>query len=131
MTPSDSQMGGDRALSGSLSIVRPTANDGNGPAFEVFIKITADGSVMAFNGHVDLGTGIRTALGQIVAEELDVSFARVIVVLGDTARVPIRARPSPARPSRLPRCPCARRPRRRVTFSWHVPQKSSICRRAN
>src|SRR6202035_5752166 len=36
----------------------------------------------------DLGTGIRTALGQIVAEELDVSFARVIVVLGDTSRVP-------------------------------------------
>ena len=57
-------------------------------AFETFIKITADGSVTAFNGHVDLGTGIRTALGQIVAEELDVSFARVVVVLGDTSRVP-------------------------------------------
>ena len=42
----------------------------------------------AYNGHVDLGTGIRTALGQIVAEELDVSFARVVVVLGDTAVVP-------------------------------------------
>ena len=56
--------------------------------FETFIKITADGSVTAYNGHVDLGTGIRTALGQIVAEELDVSFARVVVVLGDTSRVP-------------------------------------------
>ncbi len=42
----------------------------------------------AYNGHVDLGTGIRTALGQIVAEELDVSFARVVVVLGDTSLVP-------------------------------------------
>src|SRR5918912_654337 len=39
-------------------------------------------------GPVDLGTGIRTALGQIVADELDVSFARVVVVLGDTAVVP-------------------------------------------
>ena len=57
-------------------------------AFETFVKITADGSVNAYNGHVDLGTGIRTALGQIVAEELDVSFARVVVVLGDTADVP-------------------------------------------
>jgi len=56
--------------------------------FETFVRITADGAVTAFNGHVDLGTGIRTALGQIVAEELDVSFARVIVVLGDTSRVP-------------------------------------------
>src|SRR6202048_725033 len=70
---------------GSLSVVRPAASDGT---FETFIKITADGSVTAFNGHVDLGTGIRTALGQIVAEELDVSFARVVVVLGDTSRVP-------------------------------------------
>src|SRR5579859_730423 len=70
---------------GLLSVVRRPAS---GNPFETFIRITADGSVTAFNGHVDLGTGIRTALGQIVAEELDVSFARVVVVLGDTSRVP-------------------------------------------
>src|SRR4030088_489971 len=72
---------------GSLSVVRPVGS-GAEAAFETFIRITADGSVTAFNGHVDLGTGIRTALGQIVAEELDVSFARVVVVLGDTSRAP-------------------------------------------
>jgi nicotinate dehydrogenase subunit B len=72
---------------GSLSIVRPARSDQRN-AFETFITITADGSVTAFNGHVDLGTGIRTALGQIVAEELDVSLARIVVVLGDTSRVP-------------------------------------------
>jgi nicotinate dehydrogenase subunit B len=72
---------------GSLSIVRRVGS-GAEAGFETFIKITADGSVTAFNGHVDLGTGIRTALGQIVAEELEVSFARVVVVLGDTSRVP-------------------------------------------
>src|SRR6202011_669189 len=72
---------------GSLSVVRPAVSDREG-SFETFIKITADGSVTAFNGHVDLGTGIRTALGQIVAEELDASFARVVVVLGDTSQVP-------------------------------------------
>src|SRR5580698_9129163 len=71
------------SLQGSLSVVRRL-----GPGFETFIEIKADGSITAFNGHVDLGTGIRTALGQIVAEELDVSFARVNVVLGDTSRVP-------------------------------------------
>src|SRR6201985_3782629 len=76
-----------KAWRGSLSITRPAGNGENG-AFETFVKITADGSVTAFNGHVDLGTGIRTALGQIVAEGLDVSFARVVVVLGDTSRVP-------------------------------------------
>ncbi len=76
-----------RLRTGSLSVVRPDVSGAQG-AFETFIRITADGSVTAFNGHVDLGTGIRTALGQIVAEELDVSFARVVVVLGDTSRVP-------------------------------------------
>ena len=70
---------------GTLSVVRPAGSSGQ---FETFIRIAADGSVNAYNGHVDLGTGIRTALGQIVAEELDVSFARVVVVLGDTAVVP-------------------------------------------
>jgi nicotinate dehydrogenase subunit B len=72
---------------GSLSIIRASGSGAEG-IFETFIKISADGAVTAFNGHVDLGTGIRTALGQIVAEELDVSFARVVVVLGDTSLVP-------------------------------------------
>src|SRR3981189_1148752 len=76
-----------RLRPGSLSVPRPAVSGAEG-TFETFIKITSDGSVTAFNGHVDLGTGIRTALGQIVAEELDVSFARVVVVLGDTSRVP-------------------------------------------
>src|SRR5437660_966347 len=69
---------------GSLSVVQRSVSG----AFETFIKITSDGSVTAYNGHVDLGTGIRTALGQIVAEELDVSYARIVVVLGDTSVVP-------------------------------------------
>jgi nicotinate dehydrogenase subunit B len=74
-------------MQGTLTVVRP-ASPVEAIKFETFIRITADGSVTAYNGHVDLGTGIRTALGQIVAEELDVSFARVVVVLGDTALVP-------------------------------------------
>src|SRR5260221_2822001 len=71
---------------GSLSVVRP-AELGAPGTFETFIKITADGSATAFNGHVDLGTGIPTALGQIVAEQLDVSFARGVLGLADTSRV--------------------------------------------
>jgi nicotinate dehydrogenase subunit B len=72
---------------GSLSVIRASGSGAEG-VFETFIKISADGTITAYNGHVDLGTGIRTALGQIVAEELDVSFARVVVVLGDTSLVP-------------------------------------------
>jgi nicotinate dehydrogenase subunit B len=54
---------------------------------EIFVSIDASG-VLTFNGHVDLGTGIRTALAQIVAEELDVPFDRVRMVLGSVATGP-------------------------------------------
>ncbi|WP_268592255.1 molybdopterin cofactor-binding domain-containing protein, partial [Escherichia coli] len=47
-----------------------------------------DGRVTAFNGHVDLGTGIRTALAQIVADEICVPFEHVTMILGDTQRTP-------------------------------------------
>ncbi len=55
---------------------------------ELFIAMLADGRVLGFNGHVDLGTGIRTALAQIVAEELDVPFSQVEMVLGNPFEVP-------------------------------------------
>ncbi|WP_285425749.1 molybdopterin cofactor-binding domain-containing protein [Pseudomonas sp. efr-133-TYG-103a] len=54
----------------------------------LFIAIDQDNTVYAFNGHVDLGTGIRTSLAQIVAEELDLQMDQVIMVLGDTERAP-------------------------------------------
>ena len=55
---------------------------------EILIAVWNDGSVTALNGHVDLGTGIRTALAQIVAEELDVDLTAIDMVLGDTALTP-------------------------------------------
>ena len=67
-----------------LLVVRDIAD----AAVEIFVIVGADGRVTGFNGHVDLGTGIGTALGQIVAEELDVPFDRVTMILGDTARTP-------------------------------------------
>ncbi|MGE7991861.1 molybdopterin cofactor-binding domain-containing protein [Pseudomonas sp. NPDC089554] len=54
----------------------------------LFLAIDDDGQVYAFNGHVDLGTGIRTSLAQIVAEELDLRMDQVHMVLGDTERAP-------------------------------------------
>jgi len=53
-----------------------------------FIAIAADGKVTAFNGHVDLGTGVRTSLAQIVADELCVDFESVTMILGDTQLTP-------------------------------------------
>ena len=55
---------------------------------DTYIQITPSGDIVAVNGHVDLGTGIRTAFTQIVAEELDVPMSRVRMVMGDTDRSP-------------------------------------------
>ena len=62
------------------------ANPAEGP--EVLLSIWDDGRAIGLHGHVDLGTGIRTALAQIVAEELDLGLDQVDLVLGDTARAP-------------------------------------------
>jgi len=55
---------------------------------EILVAVWDDGSATALNGHVDLGTGIRTALAQIAAEELDLPMERLHMVLGDTTRAP-------------------------------------------
>jgi len=53
-----------------------------------FLAIAADGTVTVYSGKVDLGTGVRTALTQIVAEELDVPFANITLIQGDTDLTP-------------------------------------------
>jgi nicotinate dehydrogenase subunit B len=55
---------------------------------ESFIAIGRDGKITVYCGHVDLGTGVQTAIAQIAAEELDVPFGRVTVIQGDTALTP-------------------------------------------
>jgi CO/xanthine dehydrogenase Mo-binding subunit len=39
-------------------------------------------------GKVELGQGILTAVAQVCADELDVDFARINIISGDTALVP-------------------------------------------
>jgi CO/xanthine dehydrogenase Mo-binding subunit len=53
-----------------------------------FLAIHRDGTVTMYTGKVDLGTGIRIALPQMVAEELDVALDKVTLVEGDTALTP-------------------------------------------
>ena len=45
-----------------------------------WIAVLPDGSVKAFFGKMDMGQGVDVAIGQIVAEELDVVFEKVTVV---------------------------------------------------
>ena len=53
-----------------------------------FLAIATDGRVTVYSGKVDLGTGVRTALTQMVAEELDVPMSHVTLIEGDTALTP-------------------------------------------
>src|SRR5215467_7406682 len=50
-----------------------------------YIAVGADGTVSAFFGKMDMGQGLFVAIAQMVAEELDVRFASVKVIMGDTA----------------------------------------------
>src|SRR5690606_7960851 len=64
------------------------ASDYLQPYDDIFIAMLSEGRVLAFNGHVDLGTGVRTALAQVVAEELDVDVDRIDMILGHTSATP-------------------------------------------
>jgi nicotinate dehydrogenase subunit B len=55
---------------------------------DAWLAIATDGHVTAFCGKVELGTGIETALAQLVAEELGVAVGQVGLVMGDTERCP-------------------------------------------
>ena len=62
--------------------------DGMDPTvLDSWLAISKDGTVTVFTGKVELGTGVVTALAQIVAEELDVSFNKVYMDSGDTDKV--------------------------------------------
>ncbi|WP_046112734.1 molybdopterin cofactor-binding domain-containing protein [Aquincola tertiaricarbonis] len=63
-----------------------SANPAEGP--EILLALWEDGSATGLHGHVDLGTGLRTALSQLVAEELDLPLAEVTMVMGHTCSVP-------------------------------------------
>jgi nicotinate dehydrogenase subunit B len=60
----------------------------DGRRIEHRIRIEPDGRVLALSGKIEYGQGIRTAMAQLVADELDVAFDRVHVVLGETHLVP-------------------------------------------
>ena len=55
---------------------------------EILLALWDDGSVTGLHGHVDLGTGIRTALAQIIAEELYLPIEQVHIILGSTGIAP-------------------------------------------
>jgi nicotinate dehydrogenase subunit B len=56
------------------------------PFLDSWIRVGADGNVTVLTGKAELGQGIKTALMQIAAEQLDVEFERLTLVTADTAQ---------------------------------------------
>jgi isoquinoline 1-oxidoreductase len=56
--------------------------------FNAFLKIEADNRVVCFTGKTELGQGPITSLPQMLADELDVSYDSVDIIMGDTDLCP-------------------------------------------
>jgi CO/xanthine dehydrogenase Mo-binding subunit len=56
------------------------------PFVDSWIRIAADGSITVFSGKAELGQGIKTALLQVAAEQLDVPFGALKLVTADTSQ---------------------------------------------
>jgi CO/xanthine dehydrogenase Mo-binding subunit len=61
---------------------------GGGPPSYAWIRVGSDGRATVVTAMQDIGTGSKTAMAQIAAEELGVPLAHVTVSLGDSARGP-------------------------------------------
>jgi len=61
---------------------------GGGPPSYAWVRVGSDGRATVVTAMQDIGTGTRTAMAQIAAEELGLPMDRVRVELGDSARGP-------------------------------------------
>jgi nicotinate dehydrogenase subunit B len=72
------------AFATASGAVKPVTPD----LVDSYLVIGPGGRITVYSGKVDLGTGLRTALTQIVAEELDVPLGHVTLIQGDTLLTP-------------------------------------------
>ncbi|RCR66907.1 xanthine dehydrogenase family protein molybdopterin-binding subunit [Larkinella punicea] len=58
------------------------------PQINAWLEVLDDGRIRIFTGKLELGQGIRTAIAQVAAEELDMDLNKVEVHLAETGRTP-------------------------------------------
>ena len=58
------------------------------PRLDGWLRVGANGAVTVFTGKVELGTGVRTALLQVAAEELDMTPSLITFLTADTGASP-------------------------------------------
>ena len=58
------------------------------PRLDAWLEVLGDGRVRVLIGKMELGQGVRTAIAQVAAEELDLDLSQVEVHLAETGRTP-------------------------------------------
>ncbi len=76
------------ALAQNLPGPVPARRGTDNKKVDSYFVINADGGVTLYSGKVDLGTGHRIALPQIVADELGIAIERITMIEGDTHLTP-------------------------------------------
>ena len=56
--------------------------------YNAYLKIGIDGRITCLTGKIEMGQGVVTSLVQMLADELDVSFEKVDIIMGDTDLCP-------------------------------------------
>lgn len=74
---------GERFLRGFGMASQIWSGNGMPPAYAI-VKINPDGTAIVITGTQDIGTGTKTVLAQIAAEELGFPIEKISVELGDT-----------------------------------------------
>jgi CO/xanthine dehydrogenase Mo-binding subunit len=69
----------------SFAPTRAAAKSMRKEALDAWLALGQDGRVTIYSGKVDLGTGVKTALTQMTADELELPMDRIVIVMGDTA----------------------------------------------
>jgi len=78
------------ALGGDLPVLRRAAAQSHSVPtdFNAFLRIAEDGRVTCLTGKIEMGQGPITSLAQMMADELDVAYEMVDMVMGDTDSCP-------------------------------------------
>jgi len=81
-------LGGGLVIYGTIGPYRGVTAAGVPSDFNAFLRIGEDNRVTCFVGKIEMGQGPVTSFAQMMAEELDVTYESVDMVMGDTARCP-------------------------------------------
>ena len=73
------------SLAGSANAASALSRPLSPWSLDTYLAIGADDNITVYYGKMDMGQGLDVAIGQIVAEELDVPFNNVSVIMGDTS----------------------------------------------